>query len=110
MTARDEIDEMHLTPNGWVQGSQQVDFETWTHRQPPPGSLLTVKFREQMSANHSGTELTATESKHASDAEILAALQKHGTEFHSGANHYKGWPEFLKKIGYRMSEALDQGA
>lgn len=35
MSASDEITEMHLTPNGWVRGSEKTDFKGWTHRDPP---------------------------------------------------------------------------
>jgi hypothetical protein len=80
MSASDEIDEMHLTPRGWLQGSQKVDFAGWTHRDTPPDVLLTVSFREHMSSSFSTMDLTAAETKVAADGEILAALQLYGTE------------------------------
>jgi hypothetical protein len=91
---------MHLTPNGWVQGSTKIDFAGWTHRDPPPDRLLTVSFREHMSSSFSKMDLTADETKHGSDAEILAALQAHG-EPRPGADRYYGWTEFLSSIGYK---------
>jgi hypothetical protein len=92
---------MHLTPNGWVQGSSKIDFAGWTHRDPPPDRLLTVSFREYMSSSFSKMELTAEETKHGSDADILVALQAHGAEPRPGAERYYGWPEFLSAIGYK---------
>ena len=98
MSASDEVDEMHLTPGGWVQGSSKIDFAGWTHVDPPSDRLLSVRFREYMS---SPMDLSADETKHGSDADILAALEKHGVEPRPGADRYRGWPEFLRTIGYK---------
>lgn len=100
MAASDEVDIMHLTPNGWVQGSSKVDFSGWTHVDPPANCLLSVSFREHMSSGFSPVDLSADETKHGTDQEILAALQKHGVEPGPGAGRYRGWPEFLRTIGY----------
>lgn len=105
MSASDEIDEMHLTPNGWVQGSEKLDFSGWKHVDPPADRLLTVRFREYLSSAFSKMELTADETKHGSDDDILAALQKHGIEPRPGAERYYGWPEFLSKIGFKKTSA-----
>lgn len=98
MSASDEIDEMHLSPEGWVQGSRKIDFAGWTHRDPPAGLVLTVSFREYMSSSFSPMDLSADITKHAPDSEILAALAKHGAEPRPGSDRYRGWPEFLKQI------------
>jgi hypothetical protein len=100
MSASDEIDEMHLTSNGWVQGSTKLDFAGWTHRDPPADRLLTAKFREYMSSTFSRMEMTADVTKFTSDADILVALQDQGVEPRPGAEQYRGWPEFLLAIGY----------
>lgn len=100
MSASDEIDEMHLTPAGWMQGSQKIDFSGWTHLDAPPDRVLTVRFRERMSSSFSRMELTAAETKYGADAEILEALEKHGADPRPGADQYRGWPEFLKQIGF----------
>ncbi|WP_326914658.1 hypothetical protein [Sphingopyxis chilensis] len=105
MSASDEVDEMHLTPNGWLQGSTKIDFSGWTHRDTPSDRLLTVSFREYMSSGFSKMELTADETKHANDAEILIALDKHGADPRPSAERYYGWPEFLRKIGYKKAAA-----
>lgn len=101
MSASDEVDEMHLTPGGWVQGSSKIDFAGWTHVDPPSDRLLSVSFREYMSSSFSPMDLSADETKHGSDADILAALEKHGVEPRPSADRYRGWPEFLRTIGYK---------
>jgi len=103
MSASDEIDEIHLTPNGWVQGSEKFDFSGWTHRDPPAVRLLTARFREYMSSSFSPMALSADVKKHAADAEILAALKAYGVDPRPGADHYRGWPEFLREIGYKKA-------
>ena len=80
MSASDEIYEMHLSPEGWVQGSRKIDFAGWTHRDPPAGLVLTVSFREYISSSFSPMDLSADINKHAPDSEIVAALVKHGAE------------------------------
>lgn len=101
LSASNEIDEMHLTPSGWVQGSEKLDFSGWQNREPPEDRLLTVSFREYMSSSFSPMELSAEETKHGTDGEILAALKKHGSEPRPGAERYRGWPEFLAAIGFK---------
>lgn len=101
MSASDEIDEMHLTPNGWVQGSSKIDFSGWTHRAPPAGRVLTVSFREYMSSSFSPIDFTADATKHAANDDILSALHNHGVAPRPGSDRYRGWPEFLKQIGFK---------
>ena len=101
MSASDEIDEMHLTPNGWVQGSSKIDFSGWTHRTPPADRLLSASFREHMSSSFSPMDMSADVTKHAGDADILAALQIHGFYPRPGADRYRGWREFVKQIAYK---------
>lgn len=103
MSASDEIDEMHLTPSGWVQGSSKIDFVGWTHRDTPADCLLTASFREHISSSYSPMDFSADVETQASDADILAALQNHGIEPRPGAERYRGWPKFLKQIGYKKN-------
>ena len=90
MSASDEIDVMHLTPNGWVQGSSKIDFSGWTHRATPAERLLMTSFREFMSSSFSPMDLSADLEKHASDPDILAALQSYGVAPRPGADRYRG--------------------
>jgi hypothetical protein len=103
MSASDEVDEMHLTPSGWVQGSEKIDFSGWTHRDPPADRLLTVRFREHMSSAFSKMDLSAEETCHAPNDEIVAALVKHGTDPRHEARRYRGWSEFLARVGFQDS-------
>jgi hypothetical protein len=100
MAASDEIDEMHLTPAGWVQGSSKIDFAGWKHVDALPDRLLTVSFREYMSSSFSKMDMSTDIKKHASDSAILAALRIHGTSPKISSQRYSGWPEFLAKIGF----------
>lgn len=42
MSASDEWEDVHLTPSGWVDGSDKRDFAGVTHRPVPPDAVLTV--------------------------------------------------------------------
>jgi hypothetical protein len=47
MSASDEWTEYHLTPNGWVVGTDKTDFGATEVVARPSDAVLTVTFREQ---------------------------------------------------------------
>jgi hypothetical protein len=50
MAESDEWEEWHLTPRGWEQGSERVDFKGTTERPVPADRMLTFRWRELMTS------------------------------------------------------------
>ena len=97
MSASDEEFQYHLTPTGWVKGSDKIDISGWRKRPIPEDRLVTVGFCEYLSSGFSRLELTAEIETFASDDEIADALKKHGSKPHHCADRSAGWPEFVAK-------------
>lgn len=53
MSASHEWDEWHLTPQGWVRGSERMDFVGTKSVPPPPDRVLTRRYIEHMSSSFS---------------------------------------------------------
>lgn len=53
MSASNEWWEYHLTLDGWVEGSEKVDFAGLKEREAPAKIILTLEFHERMSSMYS---------------------------------------------------------
>jgi hypothetical protein len=56
MSASNEWTEWHLTPDGWVRGTEKQDFVGRTERERPQDTLLTVVWKEYLSSSFSRME------------------------------------------------------
>lgn len=56
MSASNEWTEWHLTPTGWVIGSQKNDFQDTIIVTPPTNRVLTCKYKEYLSSSFSKLE------------------------------------------------------
>jgi hypothetical protein len=58
MSASNEWDEWHLTPEGWIQGSEKVDFAGVTERPTPEARIATFRHCSYMGSIHSKVQIT----------------------------------------------------
>lgn len=79
MSAIDEAVEWHLTPEGWVVGTQRIE-QNITKREPPDNRLLTLKCSEYLSSPFSKLERYKEEIWRAEGQDQLIAelLEKYG--------------------------------
>lgn len=76
-----EYKEWHLTPNGWVAGTDRYDSGTNINEvKPPEDRLLTVKCGEELSSTYSSLEKYKSEVWRAKgeDQRIAELLEKYG--------------------------------
>jgi hypothetical protein len=79
MSASHEWTDWHLTPNGWIEGSYQVDFAGVTERPIPPDRVMTVRWDEFLGALQGKMHRTHREQWRSDDAAIVEQLlQKFG--------------------------------
>lgn len=57
MAASNEWDEWHLTPTGWVQGTEKTDF-AYKEVDPPVDRVATYIYQEYVGSVHSGTHIS----------------------------------------------------
>ena len=50
MAISKEWTEWHLTANGWIRGSYRIDGSGVHNKDTPEGSILTKRYREDMSS------------------------------------------------------------
>jgi hypothetical protein len=94
MSASNEWFEYHLTPNGWVDGSEKIDFAGTKSREVPEDRVLTVEFRDYLSSTFSKPELTVSVTwRHENSQLVTSLLDKHGKEPHPGWSRFNGWQE-----------------
>lgn len=73
MPASHERFEYHLTPSGWVEGSEYLDVGS--HERPtPPDRVLTVERIEIMPSTFSRIEVSYEETYRSSDSTAVEAL------------------------------------
>lgn len=103
MSASNEYFEYHLTPGGWVDGSQKIDFQGRTERPTPTDTLLTVCFREFMASAYSGLQLTADVKEIGERDQIDDALKAHGVEPYGNASFsFRDWATYVKANGFEV--------
>lgn len=74
-----EWTEWHLTPEGWVSGSERRDFGNITEVTPPPGSVVVYRYNEQMSSMFSDTDRFVSHvSGNTKSPEVTALLARFG--------------------------------
>lgn len=54
MAASREWTEWHLTPLGWLRGSEKTDFAPATNVTPPTDRVLTCIFKETIASSFGG--------------------------------------------------------
>jgi len=71
--------EWHLTPHGWVAGSEQWDFARPDIVDPPPDRVLTRSYHERISSGFMEMDLYSEESWRSPDAALVGRLlAQHG--------------------------------
>jgi hypothetical protein len=65
----------HLTPNGWVEGSDKLDSGS-TERPIPDNRVMTVTFHEHLSSSHS--ELGHVDWRHNDEERLKELIKKFG--------------------------------
>jgi hypothetical protein len=86
-----------------LEGDKKLDFGQKQERPIPAERLLTATFTEYVASSYSGLDLSEDIERFADDAAILAALQSHGVEPTHGAERYRGWTQFLERVGYKAA-------
>lgn len=74
MSASNEWWELHLTPRGWVDGSEKMDFSPLKEVEPPADRVLTVRHREHQSSIYSRNDVEDSETYRSTDAKLVAEL------------------------------------
>lgn len=95
MSASSESFTYHLTPGGWVEGSEKLDFGHRTDRPVPSDRVLTVTFYEKLPAYGKMTFSTTVE--HESHPDIPVLLKKHGYSPHGNPKDFSEWMLFVNK-------------
>ena len=74
MAASNEWTEWHLTPHGWVRGSEKDDFKGLTRRDEPDDCVMTAKHSEYAGSVHSRLEKTDETIWKDSDVDLVESL------------------------------------
>ena len=75
MAASDEWEEVHLTPNGWVDGSYKHDFGNRVEVPTPTDALLTIRRHVYVGAIGAEAKVTETETPRIEDTTKIAELR-----------------------------------
>jgi hypothetical protein len=73
MSLSNEWTEWHLTPTGWVRGTEKEDFRT-VDREPPPDRVKTVVWHDRLSSRWSKPERWHDETWSSSDKAAISDL------------------------------------
>lgn len=74
MSASNEWFDYHLTPNGWVEGSEKIDFGGVHTKKIPDDRVLTLRFHEYLSSPFSKMETWYDEAWRHSDVTLVKTL------------------------------------
>ncbi len=74
MSLSNEWTEWHLTPEGWVRGTEKEDFRTIT-REPPAERVKTVRWHDYLSSRFSKPDRYHSDIWVSSDRSAVAALE-----------------------------------
>lgn len=74
MSLSNEWTEWHLTPAGWVRGTEKEDFRT-IEREPPPDRVKTVVWKEKLSSIYSKPDRGHSETWSSQDKAAVARFQ-----------------------------------
>lgn len=79
MAASNEWTEWHLTPRGWVKGSEKDDFKGLIPRETPDDCVMSAKHSEYAGSVHSGIDRKDEVIWKHADAELVdSLLRQHG--------------------------------
>ena len=90
MSASNEWFEYHLTPQGWVDGSEKIDFAGLKKKEIPDDRVLTLRFHEYLSSPFSTIDKWYDEQWRHEDEDLINDLIKQFGEM----------PEHYRKSGY----------
>ncbi|MCT7328019.1 translation initiation factor 1 [Ralstonia mojiangensis] len=76
MSASHEWIDMHLTPGGWVRGSEKYDFAPVDEHPVPADAVLTLRRTQYLASAFSKMETTFAETPLTDDAVIIAELRQ----------------------------------
>lgn len=75
MAASNEWTDWHLTPQGWVRGSEKTDFDQ-TMRDPPQGRVMTMRWSEHVGHHYGKAHRSAIEKWRSHDSQAVEELLK----------------------------------
>lgn len=75
MAASDEWEEVHLTPNGWVDGSYKHDFGNRVQKPIPIEAVLTIRRHVYVGAIGADAQATEIETPRIEDNAKIAELR-----------------------------------
>jgi hypothetical protein len=79
MSASKEYTEWHLTPQGWIAGTNRDDFKGTNVIEVPFDRVLTCKYLEEISNGHTPLHISADEIWSSGLADEILRLKKlHG--------------------------------
>lgn len=89
MAASNEWKEYHLTPQGWLHGSEKLDHKKITEP-VPDGRVLSILYRDYIASAYGGVNLSA-EISYQSDnlEEIRELISQYGLEPHYNSSRYE---------------------
>lgn len=87
MALSNEWHEYHLTPKGWVEGSEELDFSS-QERPTPCDRVLTLRFCEYQSSSFSPVDRSTEVAWRSTDVGEVERLEK---TFGSRPARFRKW-------------------